>query len=246
MQVVILAAGPDQDFRARWGWPRNLLELNGSNILEMSLRYVTQSKDVKRLLVVLQNAECDEFRTDKVASLAAPQVEIVKAAGETKGALCSSLLASDRLDEDDELVIMNVDQVCLTSLDDMVAEFRARAADVGVATFDSRHPRWSFVRVAENGTIYSCAEKDPVSSRATAGVYWFTKAANFFDSALKLIDGGNLLNGNFFVAPTLNYELLAGRNVREYRLPHGAYTSLHTAEDIYEYRMRLASGLRSD
>lgn len=241
MQVIVLAAGPDDAFRGKWGWPRNLLEIGGSNILEMSLGYVARSHTVDQILLVLQREECEEFLTDRVARLTVPSVEIVLADGKTNGALCSALLASDRLCDDDELLLINVDQWCSVELDEIVKELRASGADAGVATFDSRHPRWSFVEVDDDGTVLSCAEKNPVSSRATAGMYWFKTAGNFVSSACNSIDGGNLTDGNFFVAPCMNYELLADRRVKEHRLPSGSYLSLHTVEDVLDNRERILS-----
>ncbi len=150
----------------------------------------------------------------------------------TAGALCSCLLAIDQIDPDEPVVIANFDQIFEIDLAQVIARFEAQEADAGVITFDSIHPRWSYVSVDEQGRCRQFCEKTVVSRHAIAGFYYFRRGADFVEAAKWSIRRGDDLNGDFFIAPILNYFVLNARKLATAAVRTGAYHSFYTPQKI--------------
>ena len=107
---------------------------------------------------------------------------IVERDGVTSGALCSCLLAIDDLDLENELIIANSDQVIDYDISKCVSHFREQNADAGVITFNSVHPRWSYV-------LYNdCGEAIRLEKYCNmhAGITFIEKLADLFLPQRKL------------------------------------------------------------
>jgi NDP-sugar pyrophosphorylase family protein len=156
--------------------------------------------------------------------------------GATEGAACTCLLARHRCPDDEPLLIANCDQL----VEGFVLQNIVVDGDAGVLTME-RHddPKWSYVMV-EGDLITGVAEKRPISNRATCGLYWFRRAKDFFDAANEMIAACDRVNGEYYVAPTLNYMIRSGKVVREVRIEDygGVFHGLGTPEDLETYLNR--------
>ena len=59
--------------------------------------------------------------------------------------------------------------------------------DGGILTFKSDDPKWSYAEINENGIVKRVAEKDPISSYATVGIYYWRKGADYVKYAESMI-----------------------------------------------------------
>ena len=55
-------------------------------------------------------------------------------------------------------------------------------------TFTASHPKWSYAKVNEEGFVTEVAEKKPISSNATVGIYWWKKGSDYVKYAEKMMD----------------------------------------------------------
>ncbi len=83
--------------------------------------------------------------------------------------------------------------------------------DAGVVTFQSTHPRFSYVRADDEGHIVETAEKRVISRLAIAGTILLPAWAAISPEAAKRV----LLNNNpvheaFFISQVLNEMILSG------------------------------------
>ena len=101
----------------------------------------------------------DSFSIDKSIYLATKNnALIVPKTGETQGALCSCLLCIDHIDQDEPLIICNSDQIIDSDIKEIINEFNLINCDVGIITFNSLHPRFSYVK-STNDKVLNAAEK---------------------------------------------------------------------------------------
>src|SRR5206468_6954782 len=119
------------------------------------------------------------FSLDQTLRLITPDCEVIGLHNSTQGALCSALLAIDSLVDDEPLVICNGDQVIDADLGEIVSLFIDDDADAGVITFESVHPRWSYVELGDHGQVLQAAEKRVISRNAIAGFYFFASGKLF-------------------------------------------------------------------
>lgn len=122
------------------------------------------------------------------------------------------VLAISNIKNDYPLIIANFDQLFDDSPQDLIA--RLQDGDAGVVTFESVHPRWSYVRLDEQGFVVETAEKRPISREAISGLYYFRRGKDFVEAAMRSIQKDSSVNGNFYIAPTLNELILQGKKIR--------------------------------
>ena len=68
-----------------------------------------------------------------------------------------------------------------------------------VFTFNSVHPKWSFVKLNARGCVVEVAEKNPISNIATCGIYWYRKGSDFVKYAQQMISKNIRVNNEFYV-----------------------------------------------
>jgi hypothetical protein len=114
-----------------------------------------------------------------------------------------------------------------------------------VVTFDAVHPRWSYVRVGEDGLVREAAEKRPISRLATAGTYWFRTGGDFLDGVMAMIRKDASVEGRFYVCPVYNELILRGRRIGTHHIDREAYFSLASLHGVDAYEQHLARGRRA-
>ena len=80
----------------------------------------------------------------------------------TRGAACTVLLATDLIDSDADLLIVGLNEYVETDLMAVVQTFRERGLDAGTLVFESVHPRYSYVRLGEDGLVLEAAQGRPI------------------------------------------------------------------------------------
>lgn len=235
MNVLILAASRQAATMRDGDYPSCLTEVDGVPLIE---RLVTSCAPLaaSRHIVALRAEDAQRFHLDSVISILVPNPAIVRAPGETAGAACSALLAIGEIGADEELLILSSNELLDVDFGAVVASFRQRGLDAGVITFPSIHPRYSYVRLGNDGHVAEAAEKKPISRNAVASFFWFARGSDFVNGARNMIRKDAHVEGRFFVCPVLNELILDQRKVGVYPLDARAYHPLKTERqmDYYE------------
>ena len=241
MNLLVLMAGSSQEFKsAGFRFPKSLLEIQGSPAIEYVLRSTRSLTDAGVVpICVVERSENQAFHIEDVLSLLVPGTVVVESQGPTKGAACTALLAVDELDHDEPLLVFNGDQVLDADLAEIVDSFIDQQVDAGVVTFDSVHPRWSYVRTNSAGLVVEAAEKRPISRMATAGTYWFANAGEFVAAAERMISKGASVDGQYYVCPVLNELVLTHSKIVAHEVSRDDYHSLATPQGFVQFEERV-------
>jgi dTDP-glucose pyrophosphorylase len=238
-------AGGDEAFRERgFLYCKPLVEIDGRPLIQHAWECLTPLA-ADRFVFVARKDDARTAHLDEVLRLMDPTAEVVQAAGPTAGAACTVLLAIDHIDPDAELVIANGDQVFTCNVRAAVDDFRDRGLDAGTIVFDSVHPRWSFVRVGEDGLVTEAAEKRPISRSATAGFYYFRRGGDFLIAAVDMIRKRVPVNNGFYVCPTFNELILRHAKIGVFPIRREEYVSLASPQNVEEYEQSLAAARRA-
>lgn len=236
-------AGENPAFsEAGYSFPKNLVEIAGKPLAEHVIATVASLRKAGRLCFIIRRDEDDRWHTGDVLRLLTPDAAVIRAQGPTAGAACTALLAAEWIDGDDELLVMNGDIVLEENLSGLIDEFRARGLDAGIPVFQGVHPRWSFVKIDENGFVLEAAEKRPISRNATAGVYWFACGRDFVAAVMRMIKKDAAVDGRFYVCPAFNELVLMGKRIGVSHISRESYFSLATPQGIREYEEHLRAG----
>jgi dTDP-glucose pyrophosphorylase len=191
-----------------------------------------------QFIFVLGSADCRKFHLDNTLNIITEQqCKLVKLDNDTQGAACSALMAINHIANEQPLIIANSDQLFDTPIADLLQSLRE--VDAGVVTFESVHPRWSYVRLDEQGFVAETAEKRPISRHAIAGLYYFRHGKDFVDAAMGMIRKDSSVNGSFYIAPSLNEMILKGKKIRTVGVDAQCYHTFYTPQKIKEYEADL-------
>ena len=165
----------------------------------------------------------------------ASRIKVVEINEDTEGPLCTVLKAREFIVPEQEVVIVNSDQILVWPGDWALTWFWRRGAVGGIPTIRDTSPRHSYVRAGETyGTITEVKEKEPISDRASIGVYWFRTGHQFLDAADAVIQANSRApNGEFYVSAV--YNMLDGL-ILEY--PMCEFWSLGEYESLTAYLER--------
>ena len=240
MQVLIPMAAKSAFFPPeQFFFPKPLIEVDGRPMIERVIGGLDRTLRGCQYFFVVSSEDVASYSLDGTLKLLAGEGStILPISAPTRGGLCSALLAADRLNFDDEIIIMNGDQIIDVDYNTVAAYFRSRNADAGTITFDSVHPRWSYAKLDENKAVSFTAEKRVVSRNAIAGFYYFKTAQIFFEAAEQVLRKDISVNGQYYLSSALNEVILAGKTVAAYTVASDHYHSFYSPEKIREFEDR--------
>ena len=105
--------------------------------------------------------------------------------------------------------------------------------DGGILTFTATHPKWSFVKLDENGFVNEVAEKKPISNNATCGVYFWKKGSDYVKFANQMIEKDIRTNNEFYVCPIFNQAIEDNKKIKTFNIKK--MWGLGTPEDLRRF-----------
>lgn len=238
MNILILAAGGNVVSPAHGNYPLWLADSNGETILERQIKSFAQLEGA-RFSFAFRQADARAFHLADMVGLMAPGCSVVEVVGDTAGAACTALLAVGGADPGEELIILSVTDMIDADMAQIVAGFRAKGADAGIVIFDSLHPRYSYVRCDAAGFVVEAAEKRPISRHASAGLYWFARAGDFFTAVKAMILKDAAVQGQFFICPSLNELVLRQMKIATHSIEIGQYHPIKAPQHVDAFEQSL-------
>ena len=214
LNIVVPMAGRGSRFaNAGYTIPKPLIPVGGKPMIQWVIENVRPSQPHRFTFICLAEHLVTYPEVPATLRRLCPGCEIVEVAQVTEGAACTVLLARDLIDNDDPLMIANADQYVQLPIDDYLAAMESEEADGLIMTFWADHPKWSYCRMKEDGTVAAVVEKQVVSNEATVGIYNFRHGRDFVAGARAMIAADARVNGEFYVAPVYNSLIDAGARV---------------------------------
>ena len=237
MQVLIPISSRSSFFpNEEYFFPKPLIEVAGRPMIELVINQFKRQLTIPKFTFVIDRDDARKFSIDRICELVGgPGTHVIERMGQTSGALCSCLLAVGALDPHAPLLISNSDQIISADLAAQLNSFDRAKVDAGVVTFDSIHPRWSYVVEAANNRVAQTFEKKVVSRRAIAGLYYFKEAGQFLNAAKKAILNDVNVDGAFFISSAVNQCILDGGDVMYTTIDERQYHSFYSPSRITEF-----------
>lgn len=235
LTILVPLAG-NRTFKMEKGsaFPKILNELNGKLLLERAASPLLDIDATLEVVVVVPKEHIKQYNLDKVLTAVDPRVKVVPIEGETLGATCTALLAIDAVDQNSAIIVTSFEQILDIKLDPVIKHFVRESADCGLLTFDSIHPRFSYVVTDKNQNVLQAAEKKPISREALAGLYFFKSAKEFFNSAKETIINGSA-NSGYYISNTINEYVLSGKCVKSHAIPKERYFHFYDSHNVEQY-----------
>ncbi len=225
LSILILAAGQHE---ADDPSPFYLAEHGGTTVLELIFEKYTALNPTD-IAICLLKSDIRRSKVDRVVKLLSPNAKIIEIERDTGGSGCTALFGACQLPRQNELLIVSANELVNVALEPALTDFRKRQLDGATLTFYSTNPRYSFVKMNENGRVVEAAQQNPISTNATVGLFWYARAEYFVEAAKQMIIKNTKINDLFFIAPAFNEMILKEKHVGVTEINKTDYSPLKTS-----------------
>lgn len=241
MQILTLMGGGSYELTKDDSYPVYMSEINGRMVLENHVDYCKEMSPTG-LGFCIKAADAMNYRVDNVIQQLSENTSTFKINGQTKGALCTALLAYDYINNDEELLITAVNDFIEVPGSLILKEFRDKKLDSGLVYFDSIHPRYSFIKINDAGLVTETSEKIPVSRNALASFYYFRTGSSFVEAAKSVIRKDNRVNDSFYISQAINELILDQKKVGCHKIKTTEFHPLKSKLELARYMLRVKDG----
>lgn len=234
MTVLITMAGYGSRFKEK-GYlpPKFRIMARGRTLMDWSLLSLRSFFGERFVFACLDEEDGDWIRAT-AEGLGIAEVVVAERSGVSRGQAETAFDALFHVDPGKPLWIYNID-TCVTPS-------AMRPQDLGTAAgcthvFHCVEPNMSFVRFGSGNDVTEIAEKQPISSWATVGLYGFRSAASFADLYQEAYDRGGIriTRGEHYVAPIYELMLIHGERVVAPRLESKYVNILGTPAQVLAF-----------
>lgn len=234
MNVLVLMAGKGSRFAEKgYSLPKWAIDIEGQPMIKRVIDCL--GVDANYVFVVLKEHR-EKYSVDSMLGMMCPGCQVVEVDHVTEGAACSALLAKNLINNENGLLIVNSDQIVEYSSVEFFYKMQEQDLDGGVLTFTAISPKWSFIKNDSDGFICEVAEKNPISDRATVGIYYWKQGRDFVWAAEKMIAENKRTKGEFYVFPATQEAINEGFKFKEF--PVNSMFGVGVPEDLEAYLNR--------
>ena len=231
LNVLIPMAGAGKRFAdAGYSFPKPLIEINGKPMIQLVVENINIDANY---IFIVQGEHLARYNLDLVLQLISPGCKIIPIEGVTEGAAITTLQAEEFINNNQHLLIANSDQLVEWSSSKFMSSMET---DGGLATFKATHPKWSFVRLGDDGFVKEVAEKRPISNIATVGIYYWRYGSDYVRFARQMVCKNIRTNNEFYVCPVYNEAIAEKKKIKIF--PVEAMWGLGTAEDVEYFKRK--------
>lgn len=205
LNIVIPMAGRGSRFAdAGYIQPKPFIPIHGVPMIKVVIDNLTPKRE-HLFIIVCQNQHIEKYGLRKKFMEYVGNIEVIGIDGITEGQICTVLKAKGLINNDDPLMTANADQYIDFNINDYLDDAEIRKLDGLIMTMKSNDPKWSYVRINEDGMVSETAEKKVISDNATVGIYYFRHGKDFVRSAEMMIRDDMRVNNEFYTCPCYNY-----------------------------------------
>ena len=233
LNIVVPMAGKGSRFeQAGYTFPKPLIDIKNKPMIQLVINSLNITA---HYIYLVRKDHYEKYNLNYLLNLISPKCDIIVIDEITEGAACTTLFAKNLINSDDALIIANSDQYIKWNPIDFLYTIQEKKADGGILTFESTHPKWSYVTLNKDKYVSELAEKKVISNIATVGIYWYAKGKEYIKYAEQMITKNIRINNEFYVAPVYNEFLLDNKKIITFNVEE--MWGLGTPEDL-EYFMK--------
>ena len=233
--VVLPIAGEGKRFAEKgYTFPKYLVSVRGKPVIQWVIESLQLPQAVYH--IGCRSEDIKRFHLDDMFGQLVGSYTLHGFDQPTHGAACTVLELMAGLKGELPVLVANCDQWVTWDPQRVFEEADEWHADAAIMTFQSVHPKWSFVEVDQTGRwVRQVAEKRPISPWATCGLYWARQAWQLRSCIEEMMrDPENLVNNEWYLAPAFNEYVEQQWAVMA--APVEEMWSLGTPEDLEEFR----------
>lgn len=239
LHIVMPMAGEGSRFaNAGWTTPKPLIELNGQSLFKHAISSVTAEGIKMKYSFVVRHEHIEKYGIGAGIKSFLPEANIFSVMKTTRGAVETCLMAESAIADDDAVIIMDCDiefrsVKFIEIIKDILSQSVEEANGGALVSFESSEPKYSYAEVGEDGLVKRTAEKEPISTHALCGAYFFSTGKRFKEIAHQLLNEAEFKKPEYYVSLLYNYMLANGEKVQ--LAPMEEYYSYGTPEELQKF-----------
>ena len=231
LNVLVPMAGAGSRFeKMGYTFPKPLIDVNGKPMIQLVVENINIDAN---FIYIVQKSHREKYNLDTLLNLITPNCKIVEVDGLTEGAACTTLIAKDLINNDKPLLTINSDQWIEWDSNEFMYKMNESNCDGGILTFHATHPKWSFVKIDDNGYATEVAEKKPISDIATVGIYFWKRGSDYVKYAEQMISKNIRVNNEFYVCPVFNEAIQDNKKIKIFEIEE--MWGIGTPEDLNNF-----------
>jgi dTDP-glucose pyrophosphorylase len=228
MNVIIPMSGDGKRFKqAGYDLPKPLIEIDKKPMIQLVIENLNIDA---RYIFIVKKEHYEKYNLKYLLNVLCPNCEIIQTESTTGGAACSCLLATEFINNKNNLLIANSDQYLEWDSNEFIYSSLDDEIDGSISTFESNLNKWSYVKIDQNGFATEVAEKQVISNLATTGIYFWKHGCDFVKFANEMILKNKKTNNEFYVCPVFNEAINSGKKIKTF--PVKKMWGLGTPEDL--------------
>jgi len=193
---------------------------------------LVEPKDL--IFIALKEHEVNYQISRELKNIYGGEIKIIFLDEVTRGAAETALKAKDFINNDESLIISDSDHFFDgASLAELLLVNPGIDGAIPVFSVSVGDTKWSFSRLGSDGYVDLVAEKQPISTWANVGCYYFGKGRDFVTVAEEAINNQEKYNNEFYIAPLYN-KIIARGGKMKLAFPKYVY-GLGTPEDLENF-----------
>ena len=202
--------------------PKPFIPIMGQPMFVTAIRSLPPAD---RYIFICQKAFVDKYPFEEEVEKHYPGSRVIAVDKMTEGQACTSLLAEDYLDFDEDLWISAIDSQLVYDVDAFNRLHADKSIDVAIFTFltgavTKKDPlAFAYCRTVAGNRVIEVAEKRTISDTpkldpAVVGTFYYRRAGDFVRGAKKMIAKNIRINNEFYVGTSINQLIDEGLDVR--------------------------------
>ena len=234
INIVIPMAGAGSRFaNAGFELPKPFIDVNGKMMIECVLENLAYPN--AQYILIARSEHIAQY-PERIEYLQANYpVRITAIDKLTQGAACTVLAAHRLINNNNPLLIANSDQIVDVKIANFIDDCKKRSLDGSILTFEDNDSKWSFAKLNAAGLVTEVKEKQPISNKATVGIYLFSRGQDFISGVLDMIASADTVNNEYYVAPVYNYLIKLGFKIGVFDINKTQMHGTGTPADLAKY-----------
>lgn len=204
--------------------PKPLIDLAGKPFFYWSTASLYDYIENKDLTFVVLKDHVERFNIKSRIYDYYPNANVVVIPDILNGAVLTALKGVEGIGDNDPVIINDCDHAFrCKAFENFVNNNLNNDVDGALLTFESDDPKYSFLKMDENGNVIQTVEKKVVSTHAICGAYYFKNASTFKIYADRYLNNCNY--DEFFMSGVYNEMAKDNLNVKnftcDYHIPFG-------------------------
>jgi len=191
--------------------PKFLTEIDGKTLIE---RVVRSLKIKGKYIFVAKEDDISKYNLKHFLKLLEPNSELISVKDQCNGSVYSTLAAKHLINNKNHLMIADCDKILDFDSSYFCYSIISEDYDGGTLVFNTKDPKFSYIKTDELGFLTESHEKEVISNLANCGLYAFNHGKDYIKYSEELINENP--NNTLYVSMVMDKFALDKKKIKKF------------------------------